>query len=234
VDTRSLIIDLLGSRSPGQARDFLLAWDERRHSSWADAAREARDRAASGGHLPHMRGQLRYHLGEAALADTARAVKTGIIPLPTRMPGGFCFLARVGRFALVSTTIRQSGRMPRRSTTRRFLSQPNQEIDPQHTLFGDASSGRGATELAYLGCLVAVPSRRDPTTPAEVAIAIPNAGLSDWIDWIPLHKAHALLHDRTASAGLLAPPVPAEIPDRVFSTFRLPKDDEDAQDDTGV
>jgi hypothetical protein len=137
-----LVIDLLTGRVPVHARDLMLAWSERRHSSWADAAREAELRAASSGHLPQIRGQLRYHFGESALMAAARTANVGAMPVPTQPPGGVFIVARVGKFALVSVASADSRKMPRRSVTRKLLSQPNQNLDPQGTFFAEQNSSR--------------------------------------------------------------------------------------------
>jgi hypothetical protein len=234
VDTESLVIDLLAGRSPGVAGDFFLSWAERRSSSWADAARDASTRAATNGHLPQIRGQLRFHRGEIALAEAARAANAGIIPMPTVQPGATFVVARVGRFGLVSLMVRDHRKLPRRAVTRRLLSQPNQEIDPQQSLLRDGLSARGATELAYFGCVVAVPSSDDPSVPSELAIGVPNAAVTDWIAWMPLHRVHAMLNDRAAGGGTSAEPPAPKIEDRRFPTFRLPKKDDDAKDEGGA
>jgi hypothetical protein len=218
----------LADRDPSQARNFLLAWGERRNASWADAARQALQRAASVDHLPQIRGQLRHHLGEIALAEAAGAVRAGYMPVKTTPPGGVFALARIGRFALVSIAVRNKYSLPRRSITRKFLSQRNIDLAPQETLFEPRPSSRGTTELAYFGCVVGVPWRRDPTVLAELAVAIPNTGLSEWLAWIPLHFAFALLQERIDS-GTPSKPSSTEIPDKAFPRFRLPK--RDAADD---
>src|SRR5438552_2074437 len=113
MDQDEIVLDLLTDRNAARARNMILSWDERRNSSWADAAREAEARAASEGHLPQIRGQLRYHLGEAALAQAARSAGAGAIPLKTQPPGGVFTVARIGRFALVSATVQNPKAMPR-------------------------------------------------------------------------------------------------------------------------
>jgi hypothetical protein len=225
----ALILDLLADRDPTQARDFVLTWGERRNASWADAARQALQRAASVDHLPQIRGQLRYHLGEIALAEAAGAAKAGHLPIKTTPAGGVFVVARIGRFALVNVAVRNSHALPRRSVTRKLLSQRNVDLNPQGNLFEPRASSRGTTELAYFGCVVSVPWRRDPTVPAELAIAIPNAALSDWLSWMPLHFAFARLQERVDS-GKLQKLSHSDIPDKVFPKFRFPKRD-DADDD---
>jgi hypothetical protein len=227
----SLILDLLADRDPARAREFLLAWGERRTSSWANAAREAAQRAASVDHLPQVRGQLRYHLGEIALAEAAGSAKVGHLPVKTTLPGGVFIVARVGRFALVSLMVREKHGLPRRSITRKLLSQRNEDLEPQHNLFDPSVGSRGITELAYFGCVVAVPWRRDPTTPAEMVLAIPDAGLTRWLAWMPLHWLHARLLER----GEESRPLPiSEIPDKVFPKFRVPKEGDAEEDKRGA
>jgi hypothetical protein len=195
-----VIVDLLADRAPTRARDLMLYWGERRSASWVDAAREAADRAASGGHLPQIRGQLRYHLGEAALTEAARSAGVGALPYRTVSPGGVFMVARVGRFALVNLMVRRPEFLPRRSVTRTMLSQANEKIDPQHRLdLGDER--QVVTELAYFGCLVTVPSSNDPTAPSILALGVPNAALNSWLAWIPLHRLHAFLQGRVDGAG---------------------------------
>jgi hypothetical protein len=225
-----VILDLLADRHPTRARDFVLAWGEHRNDSWVNASRDAEARAGSRGHLPQIRGQLRYHLGEMALAKAASAANVGSIPLRTKPPGGIFNVARVGRFALVSISVPRGHVLPRRSVTRKLLSQANEDLEPQRLLNLDGvRSARGATELAYFGCVIAVPWKYDPTVPAQLAFGVPNASLSEWIIWIPLHQLYALLQERTDSSRPAGSQI--EIPDNVLPRFRLPKRDEDATDD---
>jgi hypothetical protein len=227
----ALILDLLADRNPAQARDFVLAWGERRNASFADAQRQAVSRAASVDHLPQIRGQLRYHLGEIALGNSAGAVKAGQLPVKTDPPGGVFIVARIGRFALVSLTTRKKHALPRRSITRKLMSQRNLDLEPQRSLL-DPIGSRGATELAYFACLVAVLWKRDPSVPSELAIAVPNASLSDWLTWMPLHFAFAQLQARIDSGTGSSPSI-GPIPDNVFPKFRLPKQD-DSESEKGA
>jgi hypothetical protein len=230
MDPDRVVLDLLIDRNSQRARDVMLAWDERRNSSWADAAREAEVRAASDGHLPQIRGQLRYHLGELALAQAARSAGAGAIPLATKPPGGIFTVARVGRFALVSVMVPRHGAMPRRTVTRKLLSQPNEGLDPQSSLPFDDPMPKLITDLAYFGCLIAVAGRRDPTVPAELALAIPTAELDRWISWIPLHRLHAVLQERTVEGpGNISGG--GVVPDIAFPTFRVPADRKDSGED---
>lgn len=220
------VVALLADRDPQRARDFLLAWEEARVASWANAAREASTRAASPKHLIHLRGQLRAQLGEAALRDAAQTSGVGAIPMETRPAGGVFMVARVGRFALVSLVARQRRALPRPSTTRDLLSQPNQALERQERLaLGLVPELRGATELAYFGCLIAVRAWPDPTVPSELVLAIPTVGLDDWIVWMPLAKVQAALLNRV-HVGKPDKPVAPRIPDRAFPRFRVPKRDE--------
>jgi hypothetical protein len=227
-----MILDLLADRNPAQARDFMLAWGEHRNASFADAARQATTRAASINHLPQIRGQLRHHLGEIALAQAAGAVNAGQLPVKTNPPGGVFIVARIGRFALVSLTTRKKHGLPRRSITRKLLSQRNLDLEPQQSFLEPRIGSRGATELAYFGCLMTVPWKRDPTIPAELAIAVPNASLSEWLVWMPLHFAFSRLQQRV-DTGKPPSPLSGAIPDNVFPKFRLPKRD-DSEDEKGA
>jgi hypothetical protein len=228
MDPDRVVVDLLTDRHAQRARNVMLAWDERRNSSWADAAREAEARAASDGHLPQIRGQLRYHLGEVALAQAARSAGAGAIPLATKPPGGIFTVARIGRFALVSVMVHNHGHMPRQTVTRKILSQPNESLDPQSSLpFGNPVP-KPITDLAYFGCLIAVTAKRDATVPAELALAIPAAGLDRWISWIPLHRLHALLQERTDEGS--SDVGDSGVPDIAFPTFRIPVDHKDSGD----
>jgi hypothetical protein len=226
-----VIVDFLADRAPSKARDLMLHWGERRNASWVDAAREAATRAASGAHLPQIRGQLRYHLGEAALAEAAKSAGVGALPYRTVSPGGVFMVARVGRFALVNLMVRRPELLPRRSVTRTMLSQANEKIDPQHRLdLGDER--RAVTELAYFGCLATVPGN-DPTAPSILALGVPNAALNSWLAWIPLHRLHAFLQARVdGTGGRTDGHAPAEgsIPDNAFPKFRVPKRNESEED----
>jgi hypothetical protein len=225
------IIDLLADKNPTAARNLMLAWTERRNAAWANAARDAEARAASARHLPQIRGQLRYHLGETALVESARDANVGAIPFQTQPPGGIFTVARVGRFALVSVTAQHKNLMPRKSVTRKLLSQPNEAIDPQNDMFASIlSKSPVVTELAYFGCLVTIPNKRDPSVPAELGLGVPNVGLRDWISWIPFSRLVVLLQERVDAAG--APPTgDSAVSDIAFPRFRLPKKESDVGDD---
>jgi hypothetical protein len=228
MDPDDIVLDLLAGKNPNRARNMMLAWEERRSASWANAARDAEARAAFEGHLPHIRGQLRYHGGETALREAARSAGAGALPLHTKPPGGIFTVARVGKFALVSVMIRERHLMPRRTVTRKLLSQPNDGIDPQSSLFSDEKP-KTVTELAYFGCLVAVAAKRDPTVPAELALAIPTRSLDQWISWTPLHRLHAALQER--ASGAADDESSGDLPDIAFPTFRVPSEREDTGDD---
>ena len=86
------------------------------------------------------------------------------------------------------------------------------------------------TELAYFGCLIAVPHRHDPSVPAQLALAVPNVGITEWISWIPLHRLHGLLQARADDAGAGTGAV--DVPDLAIPKFRLPKQRTD-EDDAG-
>lgn len=219
MDPEEIALELLTDRNAERARNMMLAWDERRSSSWADAARDAEARAASDGHLPHIRGQLRYHLGEAALAQAARSAGAGAIPLKTQPPGGVFTVARVGRFALVSATVQNRKAMPRATMSKKLLSQPNGALDPQSSFLDDKP--KLVTDLAYFGCLITVAAMRDPTSPAELAFAVPTPSLDRWISWIPLHRLHAMLQERV-DRGVGPQSTEDSVPDISWPTFKVP------------
>lgn len=222
MDPEELALDLLTDRNAVRARNMMLSWDERRNSSWADAARDAEARAASDGHLPQIRGQLRYHLGESALAQAARSAGAGAIPLKTQPAGGVFTVARVGRFALVSATVQNHKAMPRVTLSKKLLSQPNESLDPQTSLFDDGKP-KPVTDLAYFGCLLTVAATRDPTTPSELFFAVPTARLDRWISITPLHRLHALLQERVdREVGVQTGD--DSVPDISWPTFRVPGD----------
>jgi hypothetical protein len=219
-----VVLNLLADKAPVKARDFMLAYSEHRTTSWADAARDAIVRAGSDGHLPQTRGQLRYHAGELAIAQACHSSGAGVIPLRTRPPGGIFNVARLGRFSLVGVTVTYPGLMPRKSVTRKLLSQPNEALDPCLRLdFGEPKSPRIVTELSYFGCIVTVPSVSDKAIPAIIALGIPNAAVTEWISWIPFHRLHTVLQERADRFYAGDAPQPASVPDNAFPTFRAPK-----------
>ena len=222
MDTEELIADLLADKAPVKARDFTLAWSEHRNTSWMNAARDAEVRAGSADHLPQLRGQLRHHQGEVALADAAHQVGAGVLPFRTKPAGGVFNVARIGRFALVSLTVKYPGLMPRRSATRKLLSQPNDALDPILELDLEPKPAKTITDLAYFGCLCAVAKTSDPTVPEILALGVPNLGMTEWISWTPLYRLQALLQQR---ADLFVTDVPesSDVPDRAFPTFRVPR-----------
>ena len=228
------IVGLLSGNDPRKAQEFILAFGEQRAASWADSQRQAVMKSASTRHVPHFRGQLRHQLGEAVLARAAETARTGCIPIRTVKPGGVFMVARVGRFGLVSLSVSEKRAIPRKSATRRLLSEPNDDLDPQQKLlFADRASARGATELAYFGCMITCPSYRDPSTPSDIVFAVPNARLTDWIEWLPITKLFALLQSRMDSSSKPAMPVEARpIPDLRIPRFRLPRQDRDETSDT--
>jgi hypothetical protein len=230
MDPEELVLDLLIDRNAARARNMMLSWDERRTSSWADAARDAEARAASEGHLPQIRGQLRHHLGETALAQAARSAGAGAIPLKTQPAGGIFTVARVGRFALVHATVQKPKMMPRATMSKKLLSQPNAALDPQRSMFDDQSEPKLVTDLAYFGCLITVAATRDPTVPFELAFAIPTTRLDRWISWIPLHRLHAMLQERVDREGGVQTG-DAAVPDISWPTFRVPGEKKDLGDD---
>jgi hypothetical protein len=229
MDVDELVADLLADRHADKARDMMLAWSEARTSTWADSERDAQIRAAYGGQVPQIRGQLRYHSGQKALADSCQSVGLGAIPMPTTPRGATFTIARVGRFALASLQANDRKLLPRRSITRKIMSQANEPLDPQVQLF---ESERVVTELAYFGCLISIPSKRDPSVPAELGLAVPSAGIASWLSWIPLHRLHGMLQSRADGATGVSDAPSADIPDLAFPTFRIPvrpKKDEEPQ-----
>ncbi|WP_400765473.1 hypothetical protein [Methylosinus sporium] len=215
------IADLLADRDADKAHKFMLSYEERRIASWADAQRDAAARAATSKHLPHSRGQLRHHYGERALAESAAEAGCGHLPFTSLPPGGVCVVARVGRFALVSVKVGFDGAVPRKSVMRELLARPNAELDPQGALFGSSQRREKPTELAYFGCLVAVPMRRDPSVPSILAFAVPSTTLDRWFYWTPLSSLHAALQKRMDRRTDRAAGTP--IPDRAFPKLRIPK-----------
>ena len=227
VGTENDILELLAGSDPRQAQDFVLSFGENRVASWSDAHRQASTRAASARHLPHYRGQLRHQLGETALSMAAQTANVGCIPFRTVKPGGVFMVARLGRFGIVSLTVPARRSLPRKSPTRRLLSNPNDDLDPQHKLALIGTS-RGATELAYFGCMVTCPSFREPTVPAEMVFAVPNARLNGWIVWMPLPTVYARLQDLFDKGAGPSTTYAKPIPDLRLPKFRLPKQDRGA------
>jgi len=226
------ILKLLAGTNARQAQEFILSFGENRFAAWAEANRQASLRAASQRHLPHYRGQLRHQLGETALLKAAQTAKIGCIPIPTVQPGGVFMVARIGRFGLVSLTVPKKKGLPRRAATRYLLSEPNDDLDPQQKLrFMEKSPSRGTMELAYFGCMITYPAYREPETPADMVFAVPNARLTDWIEWIPLTKLHASLQDLVGKDGKDDSSYATPIPDRRIPTFRLPKRDRQVGDE---
>lgn len=222
------IVDLLADRTPERTPDFFLRWEERRTASWADAHRDALARAASGAHLLHARGQFRHQYGEQALTRTASDTGFGSLPFQTTPSGGVFALARVGRFAIASVKVRaEHARLPH-SVTREVLARPNDTLDRQMRLLDEGVVQQTSTELAYFGCLIAVPVRRDPSIPM-LAFGIPNAALDDWLYWTRLPRLHELLRDR-ADSHARSTLKDGEIPDRAFPKLRLPKSSEGTTD----
>ncbi len=224
------ILQLLAGDNPKRAQEFVLTLEEQRTASWADAHRQASLKAASKGHVSHFRGQLRHQLGETALLEASQIAGLGCLPFRTVKPGGIFMVARIGRFGLVSLSVPKKRAMPRFSWTRRLLSEPNEDLDPQEKLrLVEKSPSRGATELAYFGCIVALPWRKDPSVPAEIALAVPNARLTDWLAWIPLTGLHAALQDLVDDIGVGDTWAAKPIVDRRLPTFRLPKEEDGAK-----
>lgn len=216
------ISSLLADHDPQKARNFVSRYEELRIAAWADAHRAAVSRAASGGHIPHLRGQLRYQYSEQALVQAAQEAGCGYLPFTSNPPGAICILARVGKFAIASLKLDHDWARPRPSTMRALLARPNGDLDPQGVLFETTKSDPKTTELAYFGCLVAVPMRRDPTVPAVLAFAVPSASLDRWLCWIPMERLNAALlthAERRVSLQRQSGP----IVDRAFPKLRLPK-----------
>jgi len=203
----------LGGDSPAVVKDLLVRWREARVASWADAYRMAAQRSPSRPHRAAFAGQLRRALGESALAETASSVGLASYPLQSSPPGGVFTIVRAGSFALASVKAgRIRGRLPD-AKTRRLLAQHNPVLDPQGSLL----ERDNVTELAYFGCLVAVPSD-DPMVP-HLAFGVPRPNLRSWIEWTSLELTIAAL-DKISPVGVA--PV-AEIPDLGYPKLILPK-----------
>jgi hypothetical protein len=107
--------------------------------------------------------------------------------------------------------------------SKKLLSQPNEVLDPQTSMFDDPSKPKLVTDLTYFGCLITVAASRDPTTPSELAFAVPTTGLDRWISWTPLHRMHALLQERVDREGGVRTGDDS-VPDISWPTFRVPGD----------
>lgn len=216
------IAELLAEQGAESAREFFRIFEEARTGSWADAHHQAKARAASEGHLP----QLRHHLGEQALVASAQQTGHGALAMETVMPGARFMLARVGRFGLVSLKAASRTHLPRRSETRCILSQSNEPLEPQKSLFDSdpTVSYRRTTELAYFACLLTIPCVSDPTVPAEFVFAVPRPDMTGWINTISIARLHALLLDVETAGRTDDIASPAQIVDRAFPQIRLPDD----------
>lgn len=229
-----VVVNHLATQGAERASEFFLAWAERRNASWGNAHRDAEQKAASSHHLAGARGQFRHIYGETAVKEAAAAAKVGCLPIVSTPLGGVFMTARVGRFALSSVVLRNDRSMPRRSATRTTMSGRNYEIDPQVALdLPGASSTQVVTELAYFGCLVSMPCWSDPTVPSRLLIAVPDASLTRWALRMELYRLHALLQNRVISTDVNdIPKEDGEIPDNVFSTLRVAKQNKGAADDS--
>ena len=179
MDLENKIANLLTASNPEAARKFFLAWDEERNASWATAHLQAKKSAASERHIPALRGQLRHQLGEEALAKACSISGSGHLAKATEKPGAHMMMARVGRFALTSVKVSDRTKLPRESLTRTVLSRPNHKINPQSEMFSGAKPDHNdLEELAYFGCLLAVPSKKDHSAPYGLYLAIPDQGMT--------------------------------------------------------
>jgi hypothetical protein len=79
--------------------------------------------------------------------------------------------------------------------------------------------------------MIAYPAFREPEAPADMVFAVPNARLTNWVEWIPLTKLHASLQDLIGKDVKDAAPYAKQIPDRRIPTFRLPKQGRQAGDE---
>lgn len=224
MDFENRIVDLLVASNPEAARKFFLTWDEERSASWATAHHQATVSSASKLHVPALRGQLRHQLGENALASAAKAAGVGHFARPTEKPGAHMMLARIGRFALCSIKVTDRNNLPRESLTRTVLSRPNREIVPQSEMFAEPESTRGSLEeLAYFGCLLAVPSTTDHSAPYGLYLAIPNHHMTEWIKTLSIETLHALMLNRLSGKGGSEMQTRQIIQDRAIPRIRVPK-----------
>jgi hypothetical protein len=78
--------------------------------------------------------------------------------------------------------------------------------------------------------LITIPNRHDPTAPAELALGVPNANITDWLSWIPFRRLHGLLQQKV-DAGIVDSRTDGTVADKAFPKFRMPKKDkgEDGQ-----
>ena len=65
-------------------------------------------------------------------------------------------------------------------------------------------------------------------------MAVPTANMTDWIAWLPVSTVQALLNDCPAANSSTTRSTVAEVADRVFPKFRVPKQDEDSKGDAGA
>lgn len=224
MDLENRIVDLLTASDPEKARKFFRIWDEERSASWATANLQAKNNAASEGHISALRGQLRHQFGEDALAKTAKAAEVGHFPKPTEKPGAHMMLARVGKFALTSVKVSDRGLLPRRSLTRSILSRANQNIDPQLDMISEPKDN-GLTELAYFGCLLAVPSVVDHSAPYGLYLAVPNNGMTGWLKTLSIETLHAMILNRQSGKGASKAETAKKVDDKAFPQIRVTKHD---------
>lgn len=215
------IVDLLIATNPQVARTFFLKWDELRSASWATANLQATQTAASQKHVPALRGQLRHQLGEEALAQAAAAAGVGSFPKETEKPGACMMLARVGKFALTSVKVNDRMLLPRKSLTRSILSRPNWGITPQNDMFKEAEDPP-LEELAYFGCLLAVPSVSDATAPYGMYLAVPNMGMTDWIKTFSIETVHAKILNRLSGRDAAKGAESTAIEDKAIPRIKMP------------
>lgn len=135
-------------------------------------------------------------------------------------------LARVGRFALTSVKVSDRTKLPRESLTRSVLSRPNHKIVPQSEMFPNtAAEADGLEELAYFGCLLAVPSVMDHSAPYGLYLAIPNHGMTEWIKTLSIETLHAKLLNLQSGEGGSEVQAPKAIEDKAMPRIRVQKPD---------
>lgn len=212
---------LLTGAQVSQAIDFFDAFTEKRTTSWAEADLQAKGKAASLSHIPELRGQLRHHLGEEALKASAEQAGLATTTMRSAPAGGVFQLARIGRFALSSVkTNVERGRL-RPAVTRELLARANHELDPQSSLLPPEPGSATVHEIAYFGCLAAVPTRRDPMVPSILALGVPDVSMRHWLFWIPLPMLAAKMRGIRETG--VAPKAEPEQKDAAFPTLLLPK-----------
>lgn len=224
MDLEDRIVELLTSPDSDVARKFFRAWDEERSASWATANLQARKSAASEGHIRALRGQLRHQFGEDALAKAAKTAGVGHFAKPTEKPGAHMMLARVGKFALTSVKVNDRELLPRGSLTRSVLSRANQKIMPQLDMLSKPEP-ESVTELAFFGCLLAVPSTVDHSAPYGLYLAVPDNQMTGWIKTLSIETLHAMILNRQSGKDASKAGSAKKVEDNAIPQIRLSKQD---------